>query len=60
MAIFRGYVTLRQVQQALAEQVEDNVQGRPHRLLGKILREKGWITKEQEESILKDMSGEKG
>jgi hypothetical protein len=59
MAIFRGYVTLRQVQQALAEQVEDNVQGRPHRLLGKLLREKGWITEEQEESILKDMSGEK-
>jgi hypothetical protein len=60
MAIFRGYVTLRQIQQALSEQVEDNVQGRPHRLLGKILREKGWITKEQEEEILKEMGGEKG
>jgi hypothetical protein len=60
MAIFRGYVTLRQIQQALAEQVEDNVRGRPHRLLGKILREKGWITEEQEQSILKNMSGEKG
>jgi hypothetical protein len=60
MAIFRGYVTLRQVQQALAEQVEDDVKGRPHRPIGQILREKGWITKEQEESILKDMSGEKG
>jgi hypothetical protein len=58
MAIFRGYVTLNHVQQALTEQVEDNVNGRSHRLLGKILREKGWITEEQEESILKEMSGE--
>ena len=58
MAIFRGYVTLKQVQQALAEQVEDNVNGKPHRPLGKILQEKGWITEEQERSILKEMFGE--
>jgi hypothetical protein len=55
MAIFRGYVSLMQIQQALAEQVEDNVQGRPHRPIGKILRDKGWITEEQEQSILKEM-----
>ena len=57
-AIFRGYVTLNQIQQALAEQVEDNVQGRPHRRMGRILREKGWITEEQEKEILKEMFGE--
>ena len=55
MAIFRGYVSLFQVQQALAEQVEDNVLGRPHRPIGKILRDKGWIAEEQEQSILKEM-----
>ena len=58
MAIFRGYASLHQIQQALAEQVEDNVYHRPHRFIGTILREKGWITEEQEQSILKEMSKE--
>ena len=57
MAVFRGYVTLEQIQQALSIQIEDNVNGRPHRLLGTILREKGWMTTEQEQSILEDMLG---
>jgi hypothetical protein len=55
IAFHRGHVTKKQIQQALAEQVEDNVSGRPHRLLGKILVEKGWITKKQEKSILDEM-----
>lgn len=52
---YRGYATLHQIQQALAEQVEDNVYGRKHRLLGTILREKNWITEEQEKAILAEM-----
>jgi hypothetical protein len=55
VAYLLGYVTLEQIQQALAEQVEDNVVGRKHRVLGVILREKGWITEEQEEAILAEM-----
>jgi len=55
IALLRGDVTLLQFQQALAEQVEDNVSARPHRLLGTMLREKGWITEEQEKSILGEM-----
>jgi len=43
------------VQKALAEQVEDDIMGRPHRLLGTILREKNWITEEQVKSILTEM-----
>lgn len=58
IAYHRKYVTKEQIQQALAEQVEDNVSGRPHRLLGTILLEKGWITKEQEKSILQEMGTE--
>ncbi len=57
IAISRQYVTLEQVQQALAEQIEDNVNGRGHRLLGEILREHNWITEEQMKSILNDMCG---
>lgn len=60
VVVYRGYASLRQVQQALAEQVEDDVNGRPHRLLGTILREKGWITEDQEKSILKEMFGDGG
>lgn len=55
IAVFRGYVTLQQIQEGLSEQVEDNVHGKPHRLLGTILRARGWITAEQEKSILAEM-----
>jgi hypothetical protein len=55
IAYHRRYVTREQIQQVLAEQVEDNLSGRPHRLLGMIFREKGWLTEEQEKSILDEM-----
>jgi hypothetical protein len=55
IAYHRGHVSKEQIQQAIAEQVEDNLSKRPHRLLGTILREKGWLTKEQEKSILDEM-----
>ncbi|HBX44027.1 MAG TPA: hypothetical protein DEH27_09760 [Deltaproteobacteria bacterium] len=58
IAYSRGHVTLEQIQQALAEQVEDNVTGRQHRYLSTILKEKHWITAEQEESILVEMFGD--
>jgi hypothetical protein len=55
IAYHRRYVTREQIQQALAEQVEENLSGKPHRLLGTIFREKGWLTEEQEKSILDEM-----
>jgi hypothetical protein len=55
VAYLLGYVTLRQIQQALAEQVEDNVSGRGHRLLGTIFRENRWINEGQENTILAEM-----
>ncbi len=59
IAVYRKYVTLEQVQQALIQQIEDNVHGRKHRLLGDILRENNWITDEQVQSILKEMGVDK-
>ncbi len=59
IAVYRKYVTLEQVQRALADQIEDNVHGRPHRRLGDILRENNWITEEQVHSILSEMGVEK-
>lgn len=55
IAVYRKYVTLDQVQRALAEQIEDNVMQRPHRRLGEILRQKNWITEEQMKLILDEM-----
>lgn len=51
-AYLKRYVTLQQLHQALSEQVDDNVSGRPHRLLGQILRQRNWITEDQETEIL--------
>lgn len=47
-----GYVTLKQLQSALAAQKEDDITGQEHRLLGTILRDKGWITQKEQEEIL--------
>lgn len=58
IAVYRKYVTLEQVQRALAQQVEDNIYRKPHRRLGDILRDNGWITEEQIASILKEMGVE--
>lgn len=55
IAVSRQYVTLGQVQRALAEQIEDDVMRRPHRRLGVILRDHHWITDEQMKSILGEM-----
>ena len=55
IAVYRKYVTLEQVQLALAKQIEDNVNGGKHRLLGDILLENNWITEEQVKSILSEI-----
>lgn len=55
IAVSRNYATLDQVQDALAEQVTDNVMGRAHRPLGDILVAHNRITKEQMESILEEL-----
>lgn len=55
IAVLRKYVTLEQVQRALAEQMEDNIMHRPHRRLGKILVENNLITEAQMKLILDEM-----
>jgi hypothetical protein len=54
-AVYRKYVTLEQVQRALAEQMEDDVMQKPHRFLGDILLKYNWITEEQMKSILDEI-----
>ncbi len=53
IAVNMGFITAEQLKEAITEQVEDDLAGKPHRIIGKILLENGWITKEQIDIVLK-------
>jgi hypothetical protein len=55
IAVDMGFSTGDQVKKALAEQVEDNLSNRPHRLMGRILLDKGWIKPQQIEAVLNEL-----
>ncbi|MEW6666526.1 MAG: hypothetical protein AB1512_15050 [Thermodesulfobacteriota bacterium] len=55
IAVKRGFVTKEQVKQALLEQIDDDLNDRPHRLIGEILFVKDWITWEQMDVVLKEL-----
>ncbi len=50
-----GFVTAEQLNEALAEQVDEDLSNKPHRSVGKILLENGWITDEQIYIVLKEL-----
>jgi hypothetical protein len=52
IAVDLGFVTPEQIKEALTEQIEDDLSSRPHRFLGQILLDKGWITEEQADILL--------
>ena len=52
IAVDKGFVTEEQLKGAMVEQVEDNLSNHPHRLIGYILFENGWITNKQFDSVL--------
>ncbi len=55
LAVELNFVTPEQVKEALAEQLDDNLTSRPHRLIGRILLEKGWMKPEQIELVLNEL-----
>lgn len=55
-AFKQGYITINQLKEALCEQVEDDLADIPHRLLGEIMIGKKWMTLEQIENVLTEMS----
>ncbi len=55
IAVDMGFITAEQLKEAITEQVEDNLADKPHRPIGKILLEHGWITKEQIDIVLKEL-----
>ncbi|MBF0505799.1 MAG: hypothetical protein HQL09_03090 [Nitrospirae bacterium] len=55
IAVDRGFITPEQLKLALSEQVDDNLSGNPHRVIGSIFFEKGWMTYEEIEKVLKEL-----
>ena len=47
IAVDMGFITSEQLTEALAEQAEDSLSNKPHRSIGSILFEHGWITRDQ-------------
>ena len=57
IAVKLGYITPTQLRQAMILQLDDDMEGRPHRLLGTILYDLGWMTSEQLERALEKTQG---
>jgi hypothetical protein len=57
VAVERGYITPERLKEALAEQVDDDLAKRRHRLLGDILFERNWMTANQVEAVLDETFG---
>ncbi len=57
IAVGMKFVTEKQLNEALVEQVEDDFSNKPHRFIGYIFLKKGWMTLKQF-SIVLDISFE--
>ncbi len=55
IAVSKGFVTADQLKEALTAQADDNISDRPHRLIGRIFFEKGWMTDEQIDVVLNEL-----
>ena len=51
IAVELGFITKEQLKEVLSEQVEDEIAHKPHRLIGGICFNKGWMTPKQIEII---------
>ncbi len=52
IAVEMGYINEDQLKEALCSQVDDDISGRGHRIIGTILFENGWMESEQIETVL--------
>jgi hypothetical protein len=55
IAAQKGFVSLEEVKSAIGEQIDDDVNGREHRLLGTILYDNGFITEYQVDVVLQEL-----
>ena len=55
IAVGKGFVTADQLKEALTDQADDNLSNRPHRLIGRIFFDRGWMTDEQIDIVLNEL-----
>ena len=55
IAIYKGFVTSDQLKSALTKQIEDTLSDKPHRVIGRIMFEEGWMTHKQIETVLNEL-----
>ena len=55
IAIQKGFITAEQLIHAIEEQIRDEIAQERHRLIGEILCEKGYMTKEQGDEVLMEL-----
>ncbi len=55
IAVELGFVSSDYVKKALSEQLDDNFGNRPHRLIGRIMLDNGWMTPQQIELVMNQL-----
>jgi len=58
VAVMKEFITLSQMEEAYSEQVSSypSTLQKPHKLIGEILLEKGWMTFEQIHNVMEELS----
>jgi len=55
LAVKKGYIDADKAKEAMSEQLDDDLNNRPHRLIGRILMDRGWMSPQQIESVLNEL-----
>jgi len=56
IAVQKGFVSLEEIKAAMAEQIDDDINGREHRLLGTILFNDGFTTENEVDKVLQELA----
>ena len=55
IAVKKSFITESQLKEALIKQIEEDLEEKGHRLIGAIISEKGWMTWEEVDAVLKEL-----
>lgn len=55
IAVKKNFISQEQAKEAISDQLDDDLNNRPHRLIGRILMDKGWMTPQQIDQVLNEL-----
>lgn len=55
ISVEKGFASSEQVKQAVLEQIDDNLAKKPHRFIGRIMLDRGWLNAQQVDEILNEL-----